>query len=303
MPKFSIKDIASQLGTRGIDVSSRYPEAKSLIEKTGIPIVFESDLSIAELALAPLLQLIGRNPDVKIDCLICVSQSSDFSLPGLSSFLQHKSGLPSSTFLIDINQGCAGFVHALTVASKFLDQWKNIVIVCADKYRAKLNPLDRSTNAVFSDGATATLISSDENSALQITACKYIFDGSKTDYLYQSRGLELNDGYLHMDGGRLWGYTRSQIVPMIKDVIYSGKHPDAIYMHQASKLVFEGISQQLSEQSCQIPSNFSLCGNTVSSTIPLLIQERLHLVNCQTSILAGFGVGINAIVLRLECTT
>jgi 3-oxoacyl-[acyl-carrier-protein] synthase-3 len=302
MPKFSIKDIAHCLGDRAIVIADRYPEASSLIAKTGIPVVFESTVSIGELATDSLLKLINRNPEVKIDCLICVSQSSDFNLPGLANFLQQKSGLPSTTFLIDVNQGCAGFVHALFIASKLLDQWSNIVIVCADRYREKLNPADRSTNAVFSDGATATLITSEPESRLEITSLNYVFDGSKIDYLNQSRGHEANNGYLHMDGGRLWGYTRSQVVPLIKRVIEDGTRPETIYIHQASKLVFDGIAQQLTEYHCNLPSNFSRYGNTVSSTIPLLIEENLGLINEQSSVLAGFGVGINAVVLKLETT-
>jgi len=302
MLKFLIKDVAFHLGSKEIDLKARYPEATSLIEKTGIPFVYESDLNIDDLALIPLRNLIDRNPEIRIDCLICVSQSSNFVLPGLSNFLQYKSGLPSSTFLIDINQGCAGFVHALTIASQCLGQWKNIAIICVDKYRSKLDPMDRSTGAVFSDCATATLITSDANSPLTITAHKYMFDGSKVDYLNQPLDPNGNARYLHMDGGKLWGYTRTEVVPLIKEVIKNGTLPSAIYMHQASKLVFEGILQQLAEFNLYSPSNFNRYGNTIASTIPLLIGENLTSINKQTSILAGFGVGINTIILKLECT-
>ena len=302
MPKFLIKDVAFNLGSKQIDLKDRYPEATSLIEKTGIPFVYESELNVDDLAVIPLRTLMHRNPEIIIDCLICVSQSSNFILPGLSSFIQHKSGLSPTTFLIDINQGCAGFVQALTVASQCLDQWKNIVILCVDKYRSKLGPNDRSTRAVFSDCASATLITSDVNSPLTITKRKHIFDGSKVDYLNQPLDAFGNAGYLHMDGGKLWGYTRTQVVPLIKEIIENGTKPSTIYMHQASKLVFEGISQQLSEYNCYCPSNFSRYGNTVSSTIPLLIEENLSSINKQTSILAGFGVGINTIILKLECS-
>lgn len=300
MVKFRIRDIAFKLGENAINLHEKYPEATTLIERTGIGQVFQSDLKIEELALQPLADVLVRNQDIKIDCLICVTQSSRFALPGISNFLQHKSGLPSSTFLIDINQGCAGFVQALTIASKFLVEWKNIIIVCADQYRSKLALDDRSTNAVFSDCATATLISSDKDANLSISANSFIFDGSKTNYLYQSFDSNINNGRLFMDGPKLWAYTRTEIVPIIKKLLGHSDDVHAIYMHQASKVVFDGIAQQLQSYKLEVPSNFNKIGNTVSSSIPMLLSEHLEAFNSKTSIVAGFGVGINAIILKVE---
>lgn len=300
MNKFRVRDIAFALGENLVNLHEKYPEASSLIERTGIGQVFQSDLKIEDLALQPLTEILERNKNINVDCLICVTQSPRFVLPGISNFLQHKSGLPSSTFLMDLNQGCAGFVQALIISSKLLVEWKNIIIVCVDQYRNKLATDDRSTNAVFSDCATATLISSDGDASLSIVANSYIFDGSKTDFLYQSFDSSVNNGKLFMDGPRLWAYTRTEIVPIIKKLLGHSGDVNALYMHQASKVVFEGIAQQLQSYELEIPSNFEKVGNTVSCSIPMLLHDHLEKFNSETSIVAGFGVGINAIVLRIE---
>ena len=63
--------------------------------------------------------------------------------------------------MFDINAGCSGFVQAMIMASNMIGSVDNILIICTDQYRDKLDANDRSTNAVFSDGASAILIGSE----------------------------------------------------------------------------------------------------------------------------------------------
>jgi 3-oxoacyl-[acyl-carrier-protein] synthase-3 len=101
-----------------------------------------------------------------------------------------------------------------------------------------------------------------------------------------------------MSGAELWNYTRSSILPIIEDMAKSYKY-DNLYLHQASKLVFDGISAKIKNHIKNIPSNFEIYGNTVSSSIPLLLNNRLEEINKSKSLIAGFGVGLNAMLLGL----
>jgi 3-oxoacyl-[acyl-carrier-protein] synthase-3 len=291
---FVFEQVEHQLGENKIEISKKYPEVKGLVKITGIPNVYETNEDIVTLSSLALAKILKKK---KFDCLITVSQSHNYFLPGLSSLIIDKLNLSNKIYCLDINQGCSGFAHALYISYNLLDDFENIVIVCADKYRSKLSDSDRSTNAVFSDCSSATLIKK-VNKGLKINRKSFIFDGNKWGYLYQKINKDLNKGYLYMSGAELWNYTRASILPIIVDMAKTFKY-DNLYLHQASKLVFEGISSKVSTYIKNIPSNFEIYGNTVSSSIPLLLQNRLEEINKSKSLIAGFGVGLNAMLLEL----
>ena len=295
---FTIESIKYNLGERRINVAQEFPEAAAvgLIDKTGITNVYKTDYDLIDFSAKPLQELLEQNNN-QIDCLITVTQSHNFFLPGLSSFILSKLDLSEDIYCLDINQGCSGFAHALYLAEKLIEAHPRIVILCADKYRSKLMSSDRSTNAVFSDCSTAIFIK--KGTGIKIKNAKHSFDGKKWGYLYQSIDSSLNGGFLHMSGAELWGYTRSIILPEIKKIV-EGSDIENLYIHQASKLVFDGISESLKDFVKNIPSNFSEFGNTVSSSIPLLLKDRLNEIHRGKSVIAGFGVGLNSMLMELE---
>ena len=295
---FSIESITYNLGEHRINIAQEFPEAAAagLVNKTGIEHVYKTDYDLIDFSAKPVQELLNQTGN-QIDCLITVTQSHSFYLPGLSSFILSKLDLPKNIYCLDINQGCSGFAHALYLAEKLIEVHPRIIILCADKYRSKLMNSDRSTNAVFSDCSTATFIK--KGPGIKIKNSKHSFDGKKWGYLYQSMDSSVNGGFLHMSGADLWGYTRSIILPEIKKIV-EGSNIENLYIHQASKLVFDGISESLRGFVKNIPSNFSEFGNTVSSSIPLLLKDRLKEINTGKSVIAGFGVGLNSMLIELD---
>jgi 3-oxoacyl-[acyl-carrier-protein] synthase-3 len=295
---FIFEQIEFELGENKIEIDKKYPQVRGLVQITGIPNVYETNKDIVTISSLALDKIAQRK---KFTCLITVTQSHNYFLPGLSSLIIDKLNLSNKIYCIDINQGCSGFAHALYMSHKLLDDFENIVILCADKYRSKLSNSDRSTNAVFSDCSSATLIKKVKK-GLRINRKNFIFDGNKWGYLYQKINKDLNDGCLHMSGAELWTYTRSSILPMIEDMAKTFKY-DNLYLHQASKVVFDGISSKIKSYIKNIPSNYEIYGNTVSSSIPLLLKNRLEEINTSKSLIAGFGVGLNAMLLELTVET
>jgi 3-oxoacyl-[acyl-carrier-protein] synthase III len=103
-----------------------------------------------------------------------------------------------------------------------------------------------------------------------------------------------------MAGGDIWMFTKTKVVPEIKKAIKFCLEHDlevtGFYMHQASKVVVDGIRNELPEFVQKVmPTNYSVHGNTVSSTIPILLKE--YPMSCgenKVIIFAGFGVGLSA---------
>jgi len=303
--RFAIEDIQFVLGEHALVIRDKFPEFAKVIEKTGIEVVHETNLTAIELANLALKKLLDANPILRegASCLLYVSQSPDNYLPSGACTLQNLSGLHTSILAFDIGQGCSGFVQALTVAAKLVNYFENIVIVCADTYRSKLDRSDRSTSTVFSDGASATWISN--RPKLEILAESHSTDGSGGKYLYHKIPKIGENSHLVMSGADVLLFTR-RVVPMEIEIVLTNSGLPAseisyCFLHQASKLVLDGLASKFNDIKC-IPSNISQIGNTVSSTIPILMSEYLMHINESVSILSGFGVGLSTATLVLGNT-
>jgi 3-oxoacyl-[acyl-carrier-protein] synthase III len=164
---------------------------------------------------------------------------------------------------------------------------------------SKCKPQDRSTNAVFSDGATATILSNEGDSCILYE--DHYTAGEYRDLLFQSVGEE-NQGYIHMSGADIWLFTKREVVPQINKAIEYCKNNQlrlkGVYIHQASKLVVDGIKNLLNIDQSILFENYSDHGNTVSSSIPFLIKDySIDLDSNEAVIFAGFGVGLTSSVL------
>jgi 3-oxoacyl-[acyl-carrier-protein] synthase-3 len=294
--RFAIEDIKFVLGEHALVIRDKFPEFAKVIEKTGIEVVHETKTTAIELANLALEKLLNAHPNLREDasCLLYVSQSPDCYLPSGACTLQNLSGLPTSILAFDIGQGCSGFVQALTVAAKLVNRFENILIVCADTYRSKLNLSDRSTSTVFSDGASAVWISN--RPKLEILAESHSTDGSGGKYLYQKISKDEKNSYLVMSGADVLLFTRRVVPGEIESVLtnagLSSSEVSYCFLHQASKLVLDGLSSRFNGIQ-SIPTNISQIGNTVSSSIPILMSEFLDEINDSVSIVSGFGVGLS----------
>lgn len=303
MKPFNIVGIEYTLGEKKISVENEFPKGKLTVERTGIPYVYQTNMSADQLGNISARKLLDKfNAFKSVDCLISVTQSQKYILPASGSLIHKDLDLPSSCAVFDINAGCSGFVQALILASNLLSMYKNILIVCSDTYRSKLDAFDRSTNAVFSDGSAAVLIN-DENK-LKIVKSKNQIFSKGYDYLIQEHKKEKSEikNYLSMSGKELWNFTRINVVPDILETINFFKKGKKdirdLFIHQASKVVVDGIKKELPDD-IKLYENYSLCGNTVSSTIPILLKDTKYDYS-KNFILSGFGVGIYSYTIGIE---
>jgi|694.fasta_scaffold23648_1 3-oxoacyl-[acyl-carrier-protein] synthase-3 len=296
---FAIEGIDYQLGELELELLKFHPEYAPVLAKTGMPRHFQSNLPLHELATQAASRLLAQHEAEIADmgALLLVTQSSEFHLPSTAALVHQSLGLPPSVMALDLNQGCSGFVQALCLAVPLTKTHQNVLIVCADRYRSKLRKGDRSTESVFSDAASAVLIK--PNGPLQLKAQSHYTDGSGAQYLRQETGSKLT-----MAGADVFLWTRNkvakQIAALIEDETAAGRAPHTVFLHQASKLVIDSLKSVLPKD-ISIPTNFETVGNTVSSSIPILLAANLDVLNRSGSLLlAGFGVGLSSSVVAIE---
>jgi 3-oxoacyl-[acyl-carrier-protein] synthase-3 len=294
----NILNVAYQMGEYKISVKELYPGI-DLIDKTGIPFVYETKHKTIVLA-SKACEKIPKEYLQDINLVLFVTQSPDDLLPSNSISLANIIGLTGEVMTFDINQGCSGFVQTLCIIDALITKYPRILFITADRYRSKLNPRDRSTNAVFSDGATASIW-------VKEGPKKILYENTVTfsdtrDLLFQSTSKLENEGFLHMSGAEVWMFTKLKVVPQIIEAIkyctMMNINIKDIYIHQASKVVVNGIKDALAAYNLNILSNYENYGNTVSSTIPILIADNFEKFtkDNNVSILAGFGVGLTSTV-------
>ena len=288
------------LGAQKIPVKSLF-DNDDLIKKTGIEHVYKSDKGTVDLAVESCRKIDDYIDKDIIKLCIMVTQTPDDYLPANSITLSNRIKLSNSCLTLDMNQGCSGFVQAFCLLDKLIANYGTALLVTADRYRSKLNESDRSTNAVFSDGASATIFKYDPK--FGIIYEDHYTDGSKRDLLFQSASEEENNGHLHMSGAEVWMFTRIKVVPQILKAVNYCKDNNlkigGIYIHQASRVVVDGIKTLLKGYENKVHENYSKQGNTVSSSIPFLLQDFPINYDDHDSvnIFAGFGVGLTSSVI------
>lgn len=306
------------------DLSREFPEwsADKIAAKTGIAVrhIAETDEFSSDLAIAAgkkLLRSVEVDPE-SIDFLIVCTQTADFVLPSIASFVQHSLGLKTSIAAIDLNQGCSGFVYALGMAKAVIEagQAKRVLLITSDTYSKLLNPGDKSVRTIFGDGATATLV--DVTAEPDNFVIEYGTDGAGAKSLIVPRGglrdaarlqpaahararsIDQGPYDLFMDGPEIFNFTLRVVPETVSRVLERADLTlddiDLFVFHQANAFMLEHLRKKLKIPAEKFVMALKDSGNTVSSTIPIALANAIEegrLREGMQIMLLGFGVGLS----------
>ncbi len=266
--------------------------AEGIFAKTGIRVrhiaaADESALDLAEKAARGLFARKGIDP-ASIDYLLLCTQSAPYRLPSPACLLQDRLGLSTSCGALAFDHGCSGFVYGLSLAKGLLAGGlaKRILLVTAETYSKYLAPDDFSTRALFGDGASATLLTTDD--LPRLGAFVFGTDGSGAEQLI------VREGRLSMDGPEIFSFALDVVPKALDEVLEANSltREDISFFvfHQANAFMLGAL-----RVTCGIPrEKFVLAleetGNTVSSTIPIALEG---LEPGSRVVLIGFGVGLS----------
>jgi 3-oxoacyl-[acyl-carrier-protein] synthase-3 len=246
-----------------------------------------------------------------IDFVLLCTQTPDYPLPTTACLLQTRLGLRSSCGAIDFNLGCSGFVYGLALAEGLIQAGaaKNILLVTAETYSKYIDSDDRSLRTIFGDAAAATLITASATRSLE--AFQFGTDGTGADTLLVSDGGARSPddaikprhrkrwkSRLYMDGPSLMSFTVVAVPKLIEEILELAKLSmddiDLFLLHQATHKMLAQMQARLGVGDERLPIRLAHCGNTVSSTLPILISQlrqdgRIH--PGKPNLLVGFGVG------------
>lgn len=316
----AIGPIAIHLPTRvetNEELKQEFPswEMDVIYEKTGIaarhiaaPEECASDLGVA--AAEKLFREHNIDPQ-SIDFLLFCTQTPDYPLPTTACLVQDRLGLRTSVGALDFNLGCSGFVYGLSLADGLIRTGavRRVLLITAETYSKYIHPSDRSLRTIFGDGAAATLI--DAADAQSLRAFQFGTDGKGGDTLLVGRGGARRPEQaikprhrhrwpsdLYMDGPSLINFTVGAVPQLVDNILAAAQLTradiDLFLLHQATYKMLAQLRERLELSETQMPLALERVGNTVSSTLPILIDQLRRdggLRTGRTSILIGFGVG------------
>ncbi|PSF12971.1 ketoacyl-ACP synthase III [Marinobacter shengliensis] len=249
-----------------------------------------SDLAVK--AIERLIEASEGFEKSSVDALIIVTQNGDGEgLPHTSAIVQQKLGLPKSIAAFDVSLGCSGYVYGLHILKGFMESagLKNGILVTADPYSKIIDPDDKNTALLFGDAATATWLGN--SPAWNIGPALFGTDGEGEG------ALKTSGSCLTMNGRQVFDFAAKNVAPNIKALLEKAEledsQVDAFCIHQGSYAIVDAISRRFKGSQQKFIRDIGSTGNTVSSSIPLLLEKHVLGSDCKKVIISGFGVGFS----------
>ena len=299
-------------------------EVIKIIESTGIErhrIVAQgttaSDLSVK--AIQKMVEDLGWEMS-SIDLLLYVCTTRDYIQPMTSPMIQDRLGIRQDAFVLDIPQGCAGWIYGMSVAASLMENGtlRHGLVINAETNTQSHNLHDRTSRPLFGDAATVTALEYDVNFDHPIN---FVFgvDGSGADAMMAKYGgfrnpvtpdclkeVEVEPGIwrkgndIVLKGMDVFSFAIRRPPKSLKELIevfqINTDEIDYLFLHQANKYIDERIRKSLKFPEGKTPYCLNDFGNVSGASIPLTMVTRAAsaLSSKENHNLAcGFGVGLS----------
>lgn len=304
-------------------------DLEKYIETTGVRYryIAEDGICSSDLCKAAAEKLIEEMGIDKseIGCLIMVTQTPDYIFPATACVLQDRLGLSTDCMSFDITMSCPGWIYGLSVMSSILSAGKvkkGLLLVGETSTKAK-SPYDR-VNLLAGDAGTATILEYKEGSTPLYFSMHT--DGSNYRSLIIPDGgyrnpvtpesfeyHECKDGTLrnrlnaNMEGEDILSFAMHAAPKCIKGLLEHFEIPkediDYFLIHQANQMINKLIQKRLKVDDAHCPYNIAEFGNSSSTTIPLMIVNKLkNTFGGKKVVACGFGTGLAWGALYMEIT-
>jgi len=258
----------------------------------------------------------------EIDCLVFVSQTTDYILPATSCILQERIGLKEECLTLDISLGCSGWIYGLSTISSLVASGKGNIkkalLLVGDTVSKITSKTDKSLWPLIGDAGTATAIeySSDIANTIKFHLAT---DGSGANAIvikdggYRNpvtpvsfevneteKGIKKSNLDVALNGMDVFSFAITQAPKSIKKLIdnfgIEKESIDYFTFHQANYFLNEKIRKKLRLEPEKVPYSIENFGNTSGASIPLTMVTELNKKmrnEILNHICCGFGVGLS----------
>lgn len=289
------------------EISKNFPEwqPEKILEKIGIETrsICSDNQDSFDLSCQAFEEFMEISNCELIDFIIYVSNSSRKRAPGDGHLLlsKYQSYFKNNPGCLDINSGCSGYVYALGIASSLIESssYNSILIITADNYSKYISKTDKSNLTLFGDAACISLVSK-----VPISPEAWLIENFKSGSYGQGYNdlnisFEGNSCKLYMNGQNVFRFTATEVINFIRNQDID-LHTKKIIFHQANKFMLNYMKEKLQIKDQDFLVDIIHTGNTVSSSIPLVIQKEIKNIIGKELFLCGFGIGASYSSVCLE---
>lgn len=303
---------------------------KEIIQQVGIRFrhVAPDSMTASDLCEAAAAKLLTElNWEAKdVELLVFVSQTPDHLVPGSATQLQSRLGLLQSTMVIDVNQGCAGYVYGISIVSGLMKAYgiRKALLLVGDTITKMISREDNSIWPIFADAGSATAFELDESAAemhfklgskgVDFEAIHIADGGFRNPITTESltaqnvaEGIIRQRNQLSMNGQAVFTFGLATVAKSITEMLAEKQRAadsfDHIVLHQANQLLNNSIVRKTGFRPEQAPSSLHDFGNTSCATIPVTLVSQLQnqlISQKQKLMFSGFGVGLSWANVILE---
>lgn len=264
-----------------------------------------------------LLNALGWEKE-SIDVLLFGSVTGDYKTPPTAGILQHRLGLPNSTFVLDVPMGCCGSMYCINVAGNLLSAGtvKRALLLVGDTALRMGSMHDKSRVPLFGDSGTAMALEYDP------TADDIVIEFNTLGSGYEAL-MTPHGGYRHpitpesfieedfgngivrapkdtlINGMDVFSFAISRppisIKKMMERYNLTIDNVDYFLIHQANKLIVDRIVKKLKLPLEKVPYDLQEFGNLGGASVPMLMCYNLADVlgsRPMTLLCSSFGLGL-----------
>ena len=252
----------------------------------------ESLLDLAVSAAKEALDTAGLRIE-DMDCIVCGMATPLQAIPCNAALVHERLARGLEIPAMDINTTCTSFISALDVMSCLIgmERYRRVLIVSGDTASAALNPGQKESYELFSDGASAFVAAAageDEASAIIYSCQKTWSEGAHDTEIRGGGGLKpvfcmnednREDYYFDMKGSRILKLSAKKLPGFVdgclKEAGVSRKEIRLVVPHQASRAL-EVIMPRLGFPRGTYVNRVARYGNMISASVPYALCQAIE---------------------------
>ena len=277
----------------------------------------ENQLDLAEVAIQRALEKANLKIE-DIDCLVSASAVGVQPIPCTAALIHERVAKGLSIPAMDINTTCTSFISALSTMSYLIEagEYRRVLIVSSEVGSLGLNPKQKESFELFSDGAAAFIFQSSDKdkgviASLQRTWSEGAHDteirGGLTSYQPKEYSEETKTNFMFDMKGKKILLLSARVIPEMFQEFQqkSGISKDAvdyIIPHQASRAL-PLVMGKLGVDEDKYLNLVTDYGNMVSVAVPFGLAYALdhgYVKEEDTIFLMGTAAGMTVNMLALK---
>ena len=253
-----------------------------------------------------------------IDCIVSASAVGIQPIPCMAALIHEKIAKGTSIPALDINTTCTSFMTALDTMSYLLEagRYKRILIFSCDVASRALNPKQKESFQLFSDGAVAFIIEKTDKEIGVIDAMQKTWSegahsteirGGLSNLHPENYSEETKEEFMFdMNGKTVLSLSMKKIPEMMKEFLENNDMKisdiDMVVPHQAS-VAMPIVMEKLGVTEDRFINEVKEFGNMVSASVPLALAHGLEnrkIKNGDTILLIGTAAGLTTNLLLIR---